>query len=330
MRQISRQGAACSLLAAVLFAPPALAADLRVGLSVESSAVDPHLHPPTADTMVLSHVFQPLAEFDATRRLVPRLAVSWKTIDPLTWEFELRKGVKWHDGSDFTAEDVKFSVERALSVPNGPALPGTCSRQISGIGIVGPHAVRLAIGTPCPLPADLAGLLIVSKRQVERATAADYDRGRATIGTGPYRHRAWKPGERVVLERHPDFWGRAPAWDSVEIRFLPDDAKRVAALRAAEVQLIDAVPIAGIAELKQDKEIRLASTVAGTLTICRTRCAIRGCAPPSRRRSTARRSWQRSCRGRGPSPVSCCRTASSARPESWRQSSTIPMRRSVC
>lgn len=264
MRQFPGRGLRCALTAAaLLFAGPAMAADLRIGLSTDNSAIDPHFHALAPNFAVLTHVFQPLVDFDAAQRPVPALAIAWKAIDPLTWEFELRKGVKWHDGSDFTAEDVKFSLERAPDVPNSPASFAAYTRQISGIQIVGPHTVRLSTAKPhAGMPADLAHVLIVSKSRSEGASTEDYNSGKAAIGTGPYRFVAWQRGDRLLLERNPGYWGGTPAWDRVEVRYLTNDGARVAALLAGDVQLIDAVPPADIPQLKQNKDIRLASAVS--------------------------------------------------------------------
>lgn len=264
MRQLPGRGLRCALMAAVLLlAAPAAAADLRIGLATDNSAVDPHFHALAPNFAVLIHIFQPLVDFDAAQRPVPALAVAWKTIDPLTWEFELRKGVKWHDGSDFTAEDVKFSLERAPDVPNSPASFAAYTRRISGIQIVGPHTIRLSTAGPYPgMPVDLAHILIVSKKHGEGASTEDYNSGKAAIGTGPFRFVAWQRGDRLLLEKNPGYWGAAPAWDRVEIRYLTNDGARVAALLAGDVQLIDAVPPADIPQLKQSKDLRLASAAS--------------------------------------------------------------------
>lgn len=264
MLHFSGRGLQCALLAAALLrAAPAPAADLHIGLSTDSSAIDPHFHALAPNFAVLTHIFQPLVDFDAAQRPVPALAVAWKTIDPLTWEFELRKGVKWHDGSDFTAEDVKFSLERVPDVPNSPASFAAYTRLISGIQVLDSHTVRLSTTRPHPgMPVDLANVLIVSKKHGDGASTEDYNDGRAAIGTGPYRFVAWQRGDRLLLERNPAYWGAAPAWDNVEIRYLTNDGARVAALLAGKVQLIDAVPPADLSQLKQNKDIRLASTTS--------------------------------------------------------------------
>ena len=103
------------------FALPAAAANLAVGLGTDVTAIDPHYHNLTPNNNVAAHIFGYLVERNEKSQLQPGLATEWKTIDPLTWEFKLRKGVKFHDGSDFTAADVVASIERVPTVPNSPS-----------------------------------------------------------------------------------------------------------------------------------------------------------------------------------------------------------------
>ncbi len=102
---------------ALLVATRALAADLTIGLATDVTALDPHYHNVTPNNNVAAHIFGFLVQRNEKSQLEPSLATEWKTVDPLTWEFKLRKGVKFHDGSDFTAADVVASIERVPTVP---------------------------------------------------------------------------------------------------------------------------------------------------------------------------------------------------------------------
>src|SRR5262245_66318600 len=114
--------AACRIFAfaAGVACAPALAADLTIGLGADVTALDPHYHNVTPNNNVAAHVFGYLVQRNEKSQLEPGLAVEWKTVDPLTWEFKLRKGVKFHDGSDFTAADVVASDERVPTVAERP------------------------------------------------------------------------------------------------------------------------------------------------------------------------------------------------------------------
>src|SRR5207244_9463236 len=96
----------------------AVAANLTIGLGTDVTAIDPHCHNLTPNNNVAAHIFGYLVERNEKSQLQPGLATEWKTIDPLTWEFKLRKGVKFHDGTDFTAADVIATIERVPTVPN--------------------------------------------------------------------------------------------------------------------------------------------------------------------------------------------------------------------
>jgi len=103
--------------AALLPGPAAHAQSITIGLAADVTSIDPHFHLLTPNASVGEHVFDLLVYKDENQRFKPGLAVSWRAIDELTWEFKLREGVKFHDGSEFTAEDVVFSIDRpAISV----------------------------------------------------------------------------------------------------------------------------------------------------------------------------------------------------------------------
>src|SRR5574340_1779026 len=101
-----RMSSGAGALVLALLASAAGAADLAIGIGADVTAIDPHYHNVTPNNNVAAHIFDYLVLRDERQRVVPGLAVSWRTIDPVTWEFKLRRGVKFHDGSDFTAADV--------------------------------------------------------------------------------------------------------------------------------------------------------------------------------------------------------------------------------
>src|SRR6266446_5162930 len=109
------------VLAGALFARPGWAANLTIGLGTDVTALDPHYHNVTPNNNVAAHIFGLLVQRNEKSQLEPALATEWKTIDPLTWEFKLRRGVKFHDGSEFTAADVVASIDRVPEVPNSPS-----------------------------------------------------------------------------------------------------------------------------------------------------------------------------------------------------------------
>ena len=241
----------------------ARAADISIGLGAEVTSMDPHFHNLSPNSNIAQHIFGSLIQQDEKQRLKPGLAVSWKAIDDTTWEFSLRKGVKFHDGSDFTADDVAFTVKRAPNVPNSPSSYGIYLASIAETTVVGPHTVRFKTKSPYPLlPIDISNIYIVSKKHGEKAATADYDSAKATVGTGPFKLVEFKRGDRIVLTRNDGYWGPKPAWDKVTFRLLSNDSSRVAALLAGDVQMIENVPPSDMKRIKADKGLSVAQVVS--------------------------------------------------------------------
>jgi peptide/nickel transport system substrate-binding protein len=241
-----------------LAAPLSVSAkELRMALSSEPSAMDPHFHNLTPNNALTSHVFERLVHFDAKQSLIPGLATSWKTVDDTTWEFKLRTGVKWHDGSLFTADDVIFTMERAPNVENSP---GSFALYVRGKTFtkVDDHTIRVTTKAPYPLmPNDMATIAIISKKAASGAKTDDFNAGRAAIGTGPFKFSEFVKGDRYVVVRNDDHWGGKSTWEKVTIRPIKTGPARVAALLAGDVDVIEEVPTTDIGRLQGDAKVSL-------------------------------------------------------------------------
>ncbi|MBX3651347.1 MAG: ABC transporter substrate-binding protein [Burkholderiales bacterium] len=248
---------ASCLLALVLHAAPAAsAAELRIGLSGEVSSLDPHLLASQPNLTVARHVFESLTDVDPQTRLIPGLAESWRALDPLTWEFRLRRGVKFHDGSEFTAEDAVFSLARPLSIRGSPGGFASYVRAVESATAVDSHTLRVKTKYPYgALPEDINSILIVSKKAAQNAGPEDFDSGRAMVGTGPYRFLRYQRGDRLELARHDQWWGKTPAWDRVTLRVVPADPSRTAALLSGELDAIEHVPSADLKNINKNKKL---------------------------------------------------------------------------
>ncbi len=259
-----RQAVIVLIMALVLLMPVwGLTADLKIGLKSEPSSMDPHYHNLTPNNMMSIWVFDKLVKQDHKQNLKPGLAVSWKPVDDLTWEFKLRKGVKFHDGSPFTAEDVKFTLERAPKVPNSPSSFSSYIKHINKIEIVDPLTIRLSTADPFPLmPTYMATFTIISKKHGQGAETKDYNSGKAMIGTGPYKFVEWVPGDRIVYERNENYWGGAEPWEKVIVQPKTNAAARVAALLAGDVDMIDFIPTADIEKLQKNPEFAISKSVS--------------------------------------------------------------------
>ena len=230
-----------ALLVALALTLPAQGQNLRIGFKAAVDSADPHLTF-TPNRNVQLHVFETLLTQDERLRAQPGLAESWRAIDPLTWEFTLRTGVFFHDGSALLASDVAFSIRRAQAA-QGPRTYAAAVRNVSAIDVLDERRLLVRTSVPTPLqPEFLVGIAILSERGATNATDADFNGGRASIGTGPYRWVRWTPQQDVVLERSTNWRGTPEPWARVTFRFISNDSARVAALLAGDVDVIDSVP----------------------------------------------------------------------------------------
>jgi peptide/nickel transport system substrate-binding protein len=240
--------ALAALLASV--AVGATAQEIRIGMGADVTSMDPHFVNLFPNNNIAEHVFEKLITLDSDSRLIPGLAESWKTVNPTTWEFKLRHGVKFHDGSDFTAEDVAFSIERVGKIPDSPGPFTTYTKAIKQVQIVDPHTIRFVTAFPHPqLQNDINTIYIVSKKTATGASTADFNSGKAMNGTGPFRFVSFKRGDRVELARNDGYWGPKPAWTKVTFRVIPSDPTRVAALLSGELDAIENIPTADFAKI---------------------------------------------------------------------------------
>jgi peptide/nickel transport system substrate-binding protein len=185
---------------------------LTIGLPAGPQSMDPHFSNSGSHAEAMKHVFDTLVWAGNDLTPEPRLAESWRPVNDTTWEFKLRKGVKFHDGSELTADDVKFSVERIPNV-SGPTPTTAMIRRVKEVRAIDPYTVEIVTNGPAAtLPNDLNRLFVVSAKAAKsfssRETAnAGFNSGTATIGTGPYRFVSWTPKEQLVLERFDGLLG---------------------------------------------------------------------------------------------------------------------------
>jgi peptide/nickel transport system substrate-binding protein len=249
------------LLLAAVFAclcAHAAAQNLTLGTKLELNTLDPHFFAAFPTNSSMEYFFDKLVEYDDKLKIKPALATSWKLVDNTTWEFQLRKGVVFHDGSPFTADDVIFTVERVPNVPNSPNSFAQFTRGIESLRKVDAHTLVVKTKAPNPqLLSDLANIFLVSAKAAKGATTADFNSGKAVVGTGPYKLVEWVSGERLVVERNEKYWGPRPPWGRVTEKVIAKDPSRLASLLAGQVDAIDAVPIPDLERLRKDGRFSL-------------------------------------------------------------------------
>ena len=240
------------------------ATDLAIGFAFEITTMDPHFANIGPNTITSQHIFDALViPGRSSVNMKPGLAESWRTIDDLTWEFKLRRGVKFHDGSEMTAEDVVYSFDRPATLTNSPSPFTLYTKLITEKIIVDKYTVRFKTAAPYALMISAVGnIFIVSKKAASGLSTDDFNAGKGMIGTGPFKFVRYQRGDRVELARNEQYWGEKPAWDKLTLRMLTTPSARVAALLAGDVQAIEAVPPADLAKLKTNPEVRLFSIVS--------------------------------------------------------------------
>ncbi len=260
MRRLWVAAAAASMLA--LPAMGQAAGEIRVGFTQDALTLDPANHRKRETETIIRNIHDGLLTRDSKMQVVPELAESWRQIDATTYEFKLRKGVKFHSGEDMTAEDIKFTFER-LTKEN--AMGGQTSPRKSLLGplkevqVVDPLTVRLILDKPWPiLPAMLPFQEVVSKKFVEQVGSD----GLATkaSGTGPFKLVDWRRGDAIIMERFAGYYGGAagippvgPARvDRVIFKVIPENASRVAALLAGDVDIVNELPASSMKQVESN------------------------------------------------------------------------------
>jgi peptide/nickel transport system substrate-binding protein len=240
-----------------LAALQATATTLRIGISSDTTSVDPHFAEIGTNVVVRQHIFDSLVDVAPDMTLRPGLALSWRpSADPLVWEIELRQGVRFHDGSPFTARDVVYSFRRAPDIPGAPSSYRRHLEDIVDVEAVGDHQLRIRTRLPLPtLANNLAPIAIVSHRIGERAEPGDFNTGRHAIGTGPYKFVEWVSGSHLRLVADPAHWRGKPVWNEVVLKPIVNPGARVAALLAGDVDAINDVPPIDVARLSRDQRL---------------------------------------------------------------------------
>src|SRR5262245_55337699 len=235
------------VLLAIVLCPVAVAAapegKVVIAQGVDPTTLDMANQQEQPASNVGAQMFESLLVRDQSLKLVPSLAAEMPKLGaPTTWEVKLRKGVKFHNGEDFTAESVKFSVERLINPAN--KLRGFSSfAPIERVEIVDTYTVKIHSRKPWPVFLSHIALPHVAmyppKEYAGKDTAAI---SKNPIGTGPYRFVRWSKDEEIVMEAFPGYWGGAPKIKTIVFKPIPDDAVRVAALQNGEIDVAVNIP----------------------------------------------------------------------------------------
>ena len=229
---------------------------LRVGMAAPNTTLDPHLQSNAPNNAVASHIFDALVTNDEQSRSAPGLAVSWQAIDDTHWVFHLRPGVRFTDGTPFTAADAVASIKRATDLPSTASFR-TYTRTIKTMSAPDPDTLLIETHGPDPmLPNSLSRVRIIAARFAE-APSSDFNSGKAALGTGPFVLKEYVPGSHVALTRNDRWWGTKPVWTDVLLRSVSDPGSRLATLLAGDLDFIESVSSEGSGRLQSDPRFHL-------------------------------------------------------------------------
>jgi peptide/nickel transport system substrate-binding protein len=244
---------------------PAEAKTFRIADQGDALSMDPHSLNESLQLSFTGNIYEPLVAHDKKLGLVPGLATKWTQVNPTTWRFELRRGVTFHDGTPFTADDVLFTFARAAA--DGSDMK-SYTNEIAQVRKVDADTVEIVTKSPFPILPDVISLVYImskkwceenrAERPVDKRKGVENAASFKANGTGPFRLRSRDPGVRTVLARNLNYWDKVET-NIDEVVFTPigADATRVAALISGEIDFMQPVPVQDVARLKQNPNLNI-------------------------------------------------------------------------
>src|SRR5215510_10549026 len=262
-----RIGLVIAVVASLLLLPAAWAQQpkpggtLRVAWEADVTGLDPHLSPGIQAYFVVGNLFNSLLTIDAELNYVPELAESWDVLeDGKVYVFHLRKGVKFHDGTDFDAEVVRWNFQRIVD-PEEKAIDVPFYSIVEAVEVVDAHTVKFILNHPS---ATLLPVMAANRAGFLQMSPASYKQwGKENVrlhpvGTGPFKLARWEQNQIIVLEKNPDYFKPGlPYLDRIEFKIMKDGITRATALRAGEVDFVNYVPKELVERLSKEPKIRV-------------------------------------------------------------------------
>ncbi|WP_097027856.1 glutathione ABC transporter substrate-binding protein [Clostridium peptidivorans] len=232
---------------------------LVVATAYDAKSLDPHVVNDVASSNVMTQIYGTLVQMNEKNEVVPMLADSFSQLDELTYEFKLKKGVKFHNGEEMKASDVKFSLERAAK----SALVSHIFGDIDTSSFKMPDDYTISFKTKAPSSGFLAGLThcggsILSEKAV---TAAGEKYAMSPVGTGPFKFVSWTKGDRVELERFNDFYGDKPKFSKMTIRVIPEPTNRAIELESGGVDIAYEISSNDIKRIEENEKLQIARII---------------------------------------------------------------------
>ena len=237
--------------------------DIVIGSSADIVSPDPQNQNDTTSARVIRMIYDSLVTMDANNEFQPALAESWEQPSDTEYVFNLRKGVKFHNGDEMKASDVKFSYERCMN--------GTKTKQatdaIDKVEVVDDYTVKITTKYPyAPFFVNIAAsskTAIVSEKYV---TEKGDNFAKEPMGTGPMKFKSWSPNNEFVVERNEEYWKGPQKTSSITIRVIPEVTSLTIALENGEIDIVESVIAVDAKRIKENPNLKTVEQVQGAVT----------------------------------------------------------------
>ncbi len=243
---------------------------LSIGIAAPPRTMNPHGSDADSNLSIMSNMFEGLLQRTVNGELKPALATSWERMGMNTWRFELRQGVKFHNGNDFTWEDVKFTMKRLNNEEVSEFL--SFGAKIESVTKVDGNPWVIDIETKDPIPffiQNLHQIFIMDKESTEARSAGEV--GTEPIGTGPYKFVEWIKGSYLKMMANENYWDEVPAIKTAELRPITEPSTRLATISSGEIDILQGVPVNFIENVTNNSKIELITRPARrSIFLCMT------------------------------------------------------------
>ncbi|QEK12949.1 glutathione ABC transporter substrate-binding protein [Crassaminicella thermophila] len=245
---------------------------LVVATTYDAKSLDPHATNDVASSNVMQQIYENLVTLDENNQVIPQLAEKFEKLDDKTYKFYLRKGVKFHNGEELKASDVKFTFERALA-------KGGSIKHI--VGDIDPNGFEIVddytiiIRTKVPSTAFLPSLIHVGGGSIlnEKAVKeAGDDYGMNPVGTGPFKFVSWAKGDKIVLKRNEDYYGEKPKFSELVIRAIPEATNRTIELESGGVDIAYSITPNDVSRVEENPDLKLLRKIDNSTTYLGFNC----------------------------------------------------------
>jgi peptide/nickel transport system substrate-binding protein len=238
------------------------------GTPNQPNTLDPITAPDIVSRSMIDMIFDGLVAADEKSQLHEDLATGWNVSpDGTEWTFTLRRGVRWHDGAEFTADDVKFTYDTVIDPNSKPTVAKSDYSDIGEVEVVDPYTVRFHLSQPNAAFLSKLVLGIAPKHLLQGQDLATTAFNQNPVGTGPFMFESWKQGESVVLKRNPAYFGQVPKVETLIWKVVPDANALALQTIGGDVDAAPILNMRDVATVRQSGKMALYETMEGNTQI---------------------------------------------------------------